>query len=589
MIAGESPGLVPGVCGGVVLGMVRAMTQGTKHDKKGEGSVKDTVISMVISLAMALIAKIYVVEAFVIPTGSMAPTLLGQHMAFRSPETGYSWTVNPWYYSGQLPMSPQGVVRSGGVREFPIVSDPMTLSAVFGERIPANNMYPTGLNLDPREPVALRAGDRILVQKYLYFISSPKRWDVVVFKNPEQSRENYIKRLVGLPNEQVWLADGDVFVRERPADVDPGSSNDPGEDSEWSIARKPDLVQRELWRTIFSSEYTPLSPLDRRTGRRFFTTPWSGDGWETADRRVFRTDRAERTELAWDHENWPVTDWEAYNDQRRGAGDVSMRRQSGWKPVYPVSDVRLRAGVRPERADIRVEATVEARGHVFQGVLENGRALVRMREVGSDGAWTDLASGSAPGFRPGRVTNVEFWHVDQSLHLWVDGRRVVEGAYSWGPMERLLHSTGRHGSEYSSQNALSPVSLYSPSLAQISWSFEGSAVELHRVGLDRDVWYQPTPYYDPPQTNTPGFGTHPWNLATLGPDHFFVLGDNSPSSRDARMWTGVDRDVAHQIDDTRGVVHRKLMLGKAFYVYFPAPRSMGRIPIPDFGTMRWIR
>lgn len=574
--------------------MVRGMAQGTKHEKKRDGSVKDTVVSMVISLAMALIAKIYVVEAFVIPTGSMAPTLLGQHMEFRSPETGYTWDVNPWFYSGLIPVSPQAVVdRAGIVRETPTVSDPMTLSAVLGQFIGENNLYPTGLNITTREPVPLRAGDRILVQKYLYFISEPKRWDVVVFKNPEQSRENYIKRLIGLPNEQIWLVDGDVFVRETDSSAGAGRVTDPGDDDTWSIARKPDRVQRGLWRTVFSSEYTPLDPIDPLNGDRYFTTPWSGEGWETLDRRVFSTESTGRTELVWDSEGWPITDWEAYNDQRRGAGDRANGLRSGRKPVYPVADVRVRAGVRAENDGLGTELTLRTRRHEMQFVIRDGRAVVRMRRVASGdeevGAWSELASGEAPTFPAGEVVNVEFWHVDQSLQVWVDGKKVVEGSYAWGPSERLEWVTGRNGSEYSTLNALSTVSVYRDSGAELSWSFEGAPVRLYRVGVDRDIWYQPTVYMEKPYTNSPGFGTHPKHLATLGPDHFFVLGDNSPSSKDARMWTAVDHAVSDQIDPTRGVVHRHLMLGKAFYVYFPAPRSAGAIPIPDFGDMRWIK
>ena len=47
-----------------------------------------------------------------------------------------------------------------------------------------------------RKPI--RAGDRILVQKYLYEIFEPKPFDVIVFKNPQLSTQNYNKRLVGL-------------------------------------------------------------------------------------------------------------------------------------------------------------------------------------------------------------------------------------------------------------------------------------------------------------------------------------------------------------------------------------------------------
>ncbi len=43
---------------------------------------------------LAFIFRAFVVEAFVIPTGSMAPTLLGAHMRFRCPDCGYTFDVN---------------------------------------------------------------------------------------------------------------------------------------------------------------------------------------------------------------------------------------------------------------------------------------------------------------------------------------------------------------------------------------------------------------------------------------------------------------------------------------------------------------
>ena len=42
-------------------------------------TVPDTLISVIIAFALAFIGRAYVLEPFVIPTGSMAPTLLGAH------------------------------------------------------------------------------------------------------------------------------------------------------------------------------------------------------------------------------------------------------------------------------------------------------------------------------------------------------------------------------------------------------------------------------------------------------------------------------------------------------------------------------
>ena len=91
---------------------------------------------------------------------------------------------------------------------------------------------------------------------------------------------------------------------------------------------------------------------------------------------------------------------------------------------------------------------------------------------------------------------------------------------------------------------------------------------------------------------TPGFGTHPDKPAVLGPDHYFMLGDNSPASSDSRLWGSPHPYVAVQIDDSPFLVHRKLLLGKAWVVYFPAPfffSERGMPVVPDFGRLRFIR
>ncbi|MCI0380600.1 MAG: S26 family signal peptidase, partial [Gemmataceae bacterium] len=62
------------------------------------------------------------------------------------------------------------------------------------------------------------SGDRVLVAKYLYEtkIAQPQRFEVVVFKYPDQPLEkgtpkNYIKRLLGLPGEILAIFFGRLF------------------------------------------------------------------------------------------------------------------------------------------------------------------------------------------------------------------------------------------------------------------------------------------------------------------------------------------------------------------------------------------
>src|SRR3954449_1515277 len=59
-----------------------------------EGSIKETIEQILVAFILAFVFRAFVVEAFVIPTGSMAPTLLGAHMRFTCDDCGYQFDVN---------------------------------------------------------------------------------------------------------------------------------------------------------------------------------------------------------------------------------------------------------------------------------------------------------------------------------------------------------------------------------------------------------------------------------------------------------------------------------------------------------------
>jgi signal peptidase I len=85
--------------------------------------------------------------------------------------------------------------------------------------IPSSSMEPS-----------LLVGDRIFVTKYSYgyskhsfpfsppifkgrmFSNKPKRGDVVVFKTPADNRTDYIKRIIGLPGDQVQFLESNLFI-----------------------------------------------------------------------------------------------------------------------------------------------------------------------------------------------------------------------------------------------------------------------------------------------------------------------------------------------------------------------------------------
>ena len=88
--------------------------------------------------------------------------------------------------------------------------------------IPSSSMEPT-----------LLIGDRIFVSKYTYGFSKhsfpfspsifnerilyikPEQGDLIVFKTPADNRTDYIKRLIGLPGDEIQFIEGDIFINNK--------------------------------------------------------------------------------------------------------------------------------------------------------------------------------------------------------------------------------------------------------------------------------------------------------------------------------------------------------------------------------------
>jgi signal peptidase I len=69
----------------------------------------------------------------------------------------------------------------------------------------SNEFKPVFVSDFPNEIVG---GDRILACKFI----APRRWDLVVFRYPEDPATKYVKRLVGFPGEKLSIRDGAVWI-----------------------------------------------------------------------------------------------------------------------------------------------------------------------------------------------------------------------------------------------------------------------------------------------------------------------------------------------------------------------------------------
>jgi signal peptidase I len=71
--------------------------------------------------------------------------------------------------------------------------------------IPSGSMLPT-----------LRIGDYLLVNKFVYFFRPIRRGDIIVFKFPQDETRDFIKRVIGLPGEQLEIRGRQVFIDGKP-------------------------------------------------------------------------------------------------------------------------------------------------------------------------------------------------------------------------------------------------------------------------------------------------------------------------------------------------------------------------------------
>ncbi|MCM8814134.1 MAG: signal peptidase I [Candidatus Omnitrophica bacterium] len=74
-------------------------------------------------------------------------------------------------------------------------------------KIPTGSMIPT-----------LQIGDRIMVNKFIYWFRDPAPGDVVVFKFPEDPKMAFIKRCIAGENSEVEIRNGKIILNGAPLD-----------------------------------------------------------------------------------------------------------------------------------------------------------------------------------------------------------------------------------------------------------------------------------------------------------------------------------------------------------------------------------
>lgn len=66
----------------------------------------------------------------------------------------------------------------------------------------------------------LTEGDRLIGFRLAYLFDEPERFDVVMFKFPDDESKDYIKRVIGLPGETVTIKEGKVYINDSTEPLD---------------------------------------------------------------------------------------------------------------------------------------------------------------------------------------------------------------------------------------------------------------------------------------------------------------------------------------------------------------------------------
>ncbi|OHB60244.1 MAG: signal peptidase I [Planctomycetes bacterium RBG_13_46_10] len=525
------------------------ISSGEAAQKKKDIAVEiaNTFEWLITAFILAFVFRAFIMEAFRIPTGSMADTLKGAHFRLCCEQCGYN------YSHGFTPEAYIFCPHCGYICGFNLVREknmrcPQCMNIyTYPERyrlkqdtIPARSVdlphtrcpscsYERGYDRFSRRKMPVANGDRILVLKCIYQFVEPKRWDVIVFKNPLDPTENYIKRLIGLPGEKIEIIDGDIYVDGR-------------------IQRKPPKVQNELWTVVYDHDYQPIRPMEGTFAGHPWWRPLSNDSdsmWLIDDQ-----DNPTLAHLAGDTEQINTLVYQTPGGKDFKAGysynDVDPRREDDMPECsdlmvrfYAESDI---AAGRPVDSQRSIGITLRKYQTSYSAWVNSKNEMV-IAKVGQDKQLVELKRKQILSMNVNKPMLVKFANIDHQL-IFEFGR------------EKLTYDLG------SGPNDIGPRETGTEPRVKI---FGAGRLTLSHIAIFRDIHYTSEKTASGKDLGRATEG----NPFTLAKDEFFVLGDNSPNSEDGRWWS--TRGVANNgLYYRPGIVPRDYLVGKALFVYWPS-------------------
>jgi signal peptidase I len=465
----------------------------------------------IVFICCFLFVRVFAVEPFGVPTGSMAPALIGNHREGPCPRCGYPIRI--------------GAPSGGGnpADQYSHVACPNC-----GKRV----------SLVDAQDIN---GDRLLVDKNVFSLRQPRRWEMAVFHcpdtDPKEYRKPYVKRVVGLPGESLLIVDGDVFAN-------------------GVLLRKTLAELRETRVLVFDMAFAPSGGW----GQRWLVDPPENDrrlpagsglpalsaDSDVVDGGILTLDASKpQSTLGVTYRHWNLDEkredtiraWSSYDGVPRSFGQLPAVHNFSFECEIEVAEAfneatfacRLFDGADAVNAEVSV------------GPKANGRVI-----LGHDGK-EPLGSQRGVSLEVGHTYRVEFSFVNRRVILAIDGKVVLS------PFDLPLAAEKRG-------EVSRPLQL----------GVRGCKLVIRDLKIYRDTHY----------TQFGEHGTqHP---AEMRPNEYFMLGDNSGNSQDARKWP------------TPGVPEGEF-IGKPFLIHQPLrPARMTIVgqdrlyQTIDFSRLRWL-
>ena len=414
----------------------------------------------VVTLGAAFLMDRFVIQGLLLPVrihgGSMVPSLLGRHFTHTCPACRYAFPFD------EMP-SPGIVCPNCGTVD--------------------------RRDEGPAVPPAASPGQRVLLDRLSLRVRNPHRWEVVAFRRPDGQLS--VKRVVGLPGENVAIRAGDIWVNDQ-------------------MIRKPLAVLQSMLVPVHSDRCRGVRTTGGDPTHRWRSlaadisnavassatnaSPWqpTAEGYHLSSPGPV-TDHSQLAWLTYQHlaclppplgrAEKPVLDSYGFN-------------QNVSRSLRTVTDLLLECDMQWTGAGAIIFRFLAA-GKPMEILWTGDGSLVMSR----DGEQLQATTRPRPMTGTGAIV-VGF--ADGHAFLAIDAQIVIDHRVELSPDQR-------DGADRYEASPTRPFAI------------SGQAVELHvsQLRLCRDVHYLQIPGQ-----------TKQWQL---GNDQFLLLGDNSPISEDARQ------------------------------------------------------